>query len=82
LKFDTKIRIQKGIPIPPVKPRGMDGRTSSKYPWREMEVGDSFLFPAPITRQSYAAARQAERLTNYHFAVRRLDEGYRCWRVA
>lgn len=32
-----KIKIENGIPIPPRKP----GR--KKYPWRDLEIGESFL---------------------------------------
>lgn len=78
----TSIRIEKGIPMPTVTTRGLEGSSKVKYPWRKMEIGDSFLFPTEIQRQSYAAATQASRLTGFRFAVRRTDAGYRCWRVA
>jgi hypothetical protein len=80
--FSTKISIQKGVPIPAVKPRGREGSSPAKYPWRKMSVGDSFLFPSPITRQAFAAASLAEKFTGYRFVVRKTDEGYRCWRIA
>jgi hypothetical protein len=80
--FYTRIRIEKGIPIPPVKTRGKEGRTSPKYPWRDMKVNDSFLFPAHVARGAFAAAALAEKYTGYRFVVRRMEDGYRCWRVA
>jgi hypothetical protein len=82
LKGASEIRVQPGIPMPPVKQRGPNGRGVAKYPWREMKVGDSFLFPESIQRQAYAAAGQAQRLTGWRFAVRCTGAGYRCWRIA
>ena len=76
-----RIRVQKGIPIPVVKRRGPGGGKEPKYPWREMEIGDSFLFPRAIGRASYAAAIQASRYMGKTFVVRSTDEGFRCWRA-
>ena len=54
----SSIEIEKGIPAPPSS--GKSGRRSM-YPFRQMEVGDSFVFPRPFERgsenrvQSYAS---------------------------
>jgi hypothetical protein len=75
------VRVQKNIPMPMVTPRGFGGTAKPKYPWRTMDVGDSFLFPERIGRAGYAAALQASKYTGRLFKVCRMDDGYRCWRV-
>lgn len=76
-----KIRIQRNVPMPNVKPRGKGGAKTPKYPWQEMNVGESFLFPTEIGRASYAAAIQASK-GGRKFKVFRTGDGFRCWRVA
>jgi len=51
-----------------------------RYPWIEMEVGDSFLFPATV-KHPYVIARGASRLYDRKFVVHKTDNGFRCWRV-
>lgn len=68
------VAIDKTIPLP-------RGKTQGKYPWREMEVGDSFLFPAEKAFPRQAARTAGQRL-NRKFTVRKTDEGFRCWRIA
>ena len=71
--MSTKVRIDKNIPIPAAK---------SKYPFREMEVGDSFLCPKESGKNIYSAAGQANaRIKGRRFIVRKTDDGYRVWRV-
>lgn len=77
---DVRIHIQRGIPIPTVKPRGPGGSKLPTYPWREMEIGDSFLFPESIGRASYSAAIQASQ-NGRKYVVRAVDGRFRCWRV-
>lgn len=54
------MEIQKGVPIP--RTGGVNG--GSKYPWREMESGDSVVLPlgdmhhSAAARKYYNAARQ------------------------
>jgi hypothetical protein len=38
----SPVKIQKGIAVPPSK---QGGEKPEKYPWAEMEIGDSFLIP-------------------------------------
>jgi len=78
------IRVQKGVPIPPVKPRGRNGglKYRRKYPWHEMEIGDSFNFPNP--GESGKNAHNAVILASKNgrrFVARQYDGGYRVWRV-
>ena len=71
-----KIKIEKRIPLPPKY------QERSVYPWRQMRVGDSFLFPRG--RKLEIARRQAQvagRATKRQFIVRKTPKGIRCWRV-
>lgn len=84
----SQVEIRKGIPVPP------DGRhfnvgSISKYPWRFMAVGDSFLFPVgeQINRASAATRSANNRLAGMTFVCRTLREGpdagrIGCWRVS
>ena len=68
----TNIKIQKGVPIPP--PRG-------KYPWGDMEVGDSF-----VTERKGISARAAGYAkrdgTGKEVRVRSQGDGTaRVWRI-
>lgn len=71
------IKIDTGVP--------MNRGTNAKYPWKEMNVGDSFVFPETVKITSvYAFATQANK--NHaprKFATRKQADGtYRCWRIA
>lgn len=77
MQTDT-IKIEKNIPAPNNGVRG-----SPKYPFRKMEVGDSFLFPAGARLASSSrAAGDAGRMMGGKFACRTTPEGIRCWRIA
>lgn len=72
----TEIKIEKGVPIP---------RKGLKYPWPEMEVGDSFaFFPNLKPVSAYAATHNASKAyAPRKFEARRdADGNMRCWRVA
>lgn len=79
---DFAIRIQKGVPMPVVKPRGRIGTSTPKYPWALMQVGDSFVFPGKDRRTAYSAACNA---THYHqpkkFVAREYEGHMRIWRI-
>ena len=67
----SHLPIDKGIPMP------------KRYPFAEMDVGDSFAVPATIHRTTVSIA--AKRFGDKHgvkFATRKLPDGtLRCWRV-
>lgn len=81
-------KIEKGIDIPPVDRKYKPRR--SKYPWNEMEVGDSFVvkdykktklgFATPISGlgNTFMKSRGAAK----RFSQRETSEGLRVWRVA
>lgn len=66
------MKVEKGIPIP------------ARYPFNQMEVGDSFVVPMEITR--YAVSTAAHRYghkNNMKFTVRLTNKRIlRCWRIA
>ena len=70
------MKLEKGIPIPPVS-----GLT--KWPFGEMEVGDSFTVP-PETRERCrsAAASYARQHSGWTYTLQKVDaETWRCWRI-
>lgn len=72
------ITVEKGRPIPPP--------TKSKYPFRDMEIGDSFWVPdgrnAEATKNNVrSAATCYSRRNGGRFTVRRDNGGYRVWRT-
>lgn len=70
-----EIKIDKGIPIP----SGGHGRRA-KYPWHEMEVGDSFFVSGGTNNKgfvSYANRRFAPK----RFLSRTVEGGTRVWRL-
>lgn len=68
------MQIDKAIPIPPVA-----SGNKSKYPWKTMEIGDSFL---GVTKTMPSLASWASKRTGRKFTVRKCPEGFRVWRVA
>jgi hypothetical protein len=65
------IKIDNGIPIP-------DPLTSKKYPFKHMDVGDSFLSSSTRGSLYAAATRDGVKIT-----VRKMSGGgCRCWRTA
>lgn len=79
--------IESNIPVPVRAP----SRGKTVYPFADMQVGDSFLYPqeAPIPaslRRRLAAATAAfvrrNPELNAKFAVRTAEGGLRVWRVA
>lgn len=77
------MQIEKNIPVPPVQLSKGEG-----YPFKMLEVGDSFLVPlrdkTPRDLQKYMAGK-----ANYHslrqamkFTTRIVEGGVRVWRIA
>lgn len=72
------ITIDKGISIPNTKGRKM------KYPFAEMQVGDSFQYPEGRTKHSVlGAAKGWAKRHKYKrdFSVRTVDGKFRLWRI-
>jgi hypothetical protein len=71
-------KIERGIEIPD------RARGKAKYPFAEMEVGDSFAFPVATLEKVRAACSWAGTRSNpkRKFSVRKHGSACRCWRVA
>ena len=65
--------IEKGIERPKF------GGGPAKYPWRDMEVGDSFFTPDGNARSIVTKAGKAN---GCKFSSRKVEGGYRIWRIA
>ena len=70
-KKELQVEIEKQIPVP------------KKYPFHQMQVGDSFAVPPDIRRQTVSvAALRYGRNHGMKFVVRMMpDRSYRCWRI-
>lgn len=80
------IKIEKGIPIPPIKKRsqyrGGQGETEFTKTLREMEMGDSFLITLEKSTISAAFSR-IRKETERNFTMRDQGDGiYRVWRIS
>lgn len=73
----AQFQIEKNVSIP--------ARTvvrGSKYPFADMEIGDSFLVPGiKASTMSNTAGRFAKTHEGYKFSVRAEGDGARVWRV-
>jgi len=67
--------IEKGIPVPATLPR-------SKYPFGQMEVGDSFACSASQNARVRVAAHKYGKDHGLVFTARKIgDDSYRVWRI-
>ena len=72
--------IESGIPMP----KRTAGRSGSKYPFADMEVGESFAVPGDVKAATIRSAVGAFAKRNPEvgkFAVRGTDDGLRVWRT-
>jgi hypothetical protein len=72
----TNFVIEKGIP----KPEGRRGL--KKYPFGDMEIGDSFFVPSDKYRAVINASQIYGKRWERKFSVAKVDGGARCWRIA
>lgn len=70
---EQDIVVEKDVPIPPRSRR-------TKYPWRSMEIGDSFFAKIKDTSAG-PLVQQAQKSTGFLFTTRRVDGGVRIWRI-
>ena len=68
------ITVDKGIPVP----RSLRGR--SKYPFRQMEIGDSCFIPRKNGQQITINHLKPLRFTTRHVVENGID-GVRVWRI-
>lgn len=72
------MKIDKGIPLP----EPQRGAHSLKYPFQQMEVGDSVFFEGQkIGDRPYIAAKKCGRTKGRRFSGRNVEGGVRIWRV-
>jgi hypothetical protein len=75
------IAIDKNVPLPQRTWGGPGGRPP-KYPWAEMEVGDSFFVLNATTDNLSAAGTMAAKRSGRKFTTRKENGGVRVWRIA
>lgn len=68
--------VEKGVPL-------TKAATTTKYPWAEMEPGDSFFVEGGGDRRSVVSsvASARGRRTGEKYTIRKVDGGFRVWRV-
>lgn len=69
----SEYKIEKDVPIPP-----KNAGRGSKYPFPEMEVGDSIL----VELKQSSAATLTRAIPDMKFATRKVEGGTRIWRIA
>ena len=73
----TDIKIESDIPLP----SSLAGRPK-KYPFSEMNVGDSFVIQSRSERDSISGiVSRLSKKNGTKFTVRKTADGYRCWRI-
>ena len=70
------LKIEKGIKIPEVNPK-----KNYKYPWTDMEVGDSFLVNFIDILRVRIAAHYHSKTSGRKYTTRIVDNGARVWRT-
>lgn len=70
------IRVTNAVPMPR---RNESGRRR-KYPWLELEIGDSFLLDLQ-QHSAYAVAKNAGQRYGRRFIAAKTPEGMRVWRA-
>ena len=84
----TEICIERGIPMP-----GPDyhAKAASKFPFGDMQIGDSFFASAAGSKNVTTLRAQIHNAATYYrtakvpgfkIATRREGDGYRAWRIA
>lgn len=86
------IQVDKGVPMPPHRPMGRPtgGCGKHRYPWRTMQIGDSFVYPGETYIEAYLRAYRAthgrKTYDPHQYEIRTVDtpEGkvVRIWRIA
>ncbi len=80
-------KIEEGIPLPP---RASRGPGESKYPFVDMDIGDSFLVVAntkegetveKVRNRMTQACNKASKRYDVKFAARVTADGVRVWRT-
>lgn len=79
--MENKFKIEKGVEIPDIK---MERKT--KYPFRKMDTGDSFVFSSYSTQNLRKATNTANAFSRknptYKFVCRKKDDTVRIFRIS
>jgi hypothetical protein len=80
IPMNQAFKIENHVPMP--KP----GDGKRKYPWAQLELGQSFLIPCDTWERegvqfSLTSCRRGAEKTGKKFATRQVDGGVRVWRV-
>lgn len=70
------VKIEKNVPFP----AGSEIHGNEKYPWKQMEIGDSFFVERPFKTfcaQAYWAGTRLNKL----FKTKKENNGTRVWRI-
>jgi hypothetical protein len=70
--------IEKNVAIPAAS---RTGGGKSKYPWAQMEIGDSFFVPGAKVETFYTLVSAQNKKGDARFICRKIDGGVRVWRV-
>ena len=73
----SEFKIEKGVPMPDNRNYG-----ATRYPFRQMEVGDSLFVPGQTTATFSGVPGGWARRAGFKFACRTVEGGVRVWRVA
>ena len=71
------MKIEKGITLP-----AKNVSHSTRYPFPDMKIGDSFAVPAEKMQAAASAASHYGKVHNQKFASRKNSSGLRIWRTA
>lgn len=73
-------QVEPGVKVPTIK--RCRKRGGSKYPFFEMNVGDSFVVPTQQAAGVRRAAHYFSEREGWRFITRTVPEGLRVWRIA
>ena len=66
-------KIETDVPVPPI---------FARYPFAQMQLGDSFVMPQEQVSKARNAASAFARKRGVKFLFRRVDnDTFRCWRI-
>lgn len=72
----STVKIDKDVPLP------SRSGFHSKYPWEEMEVGDSFMMEGKTNTSAHGHCYQwNKKLAPKKFVARKIEGGCRVWRI-
>jgi hypothetical protein len=73
----SEFKVEKGIPL-------LDNRKTKnrRYPWRQLDVGDSFFIPEVTVKSICGSLSYARKSTHCAFSCRAVEGGVRIWRIA